>query len=43
MSGIAKAIKKVFKSKIFKAIVVVAAVWFTAGTATAYFAAPRPG
>ncbi len=43
MSGIARAIKKVFKSDIFKVIVVAAAVWFTAGTASAYFAAPEAG
>lgn len=43
MSGIAKAIKKVFKSNIFKTIVVAAAIWFTAGTASAYFAAPEAG
>jgi len=43
MSGIAKAIKKVFKSDVFKVIVVAAAVWFTAGTASAYFAAPEAG
>jgi len=43
MSGIAKAIKKVFSSSLFKVIVVAAAIWFTAGTATAYFAAPQAG
>jgi hypothetical protein len=51
MSGVVKSVKKVFKkvkkelerNKVLKTIVVAAAVWFTVGTATAYFAAPEAG
>jgi hypothetical protein len=47
MSGLVKSVKKVFKkivkSPIFKAIAIAAIVWFTAGTAAAYFAAPQAG
>lgn len=47
MSGVVKGLKKVFRklkeSKILKAIVVAAIVWFTVGTASAYFAAPQAG
>ena len=47
MSGLIKAVKKVFKkvvkSPIFKAIATAAIIYFTVGTATAYFAAPQLG
>lgn len=47
MSGLVKGVKKVFnkivKSPIFKAVAVAAIIWFTAGTAAAYFAAPSAG
>lgn len=54
MSGLVKAVKKVFKkvkkavksvlkSDIFKAVAVAAIVWFSVGTASAYFAAPNAG
>ena len=47
MSGIFKSVKKVFnklkESKIVKAVVIAAAIWFTAGAAMAYFAAPAAG
>lgn len=50
MSGIKKGLKKAFKkvkkvakSKIGKTILAGAAIWFTAGTASAYFAAPQAG
>ncbi len=47
MSGIAKGIKKVFKkvreSKLLKTIAIAAAIWFTVGTAQAYFAGPTQG
>ncbi len=46
MSGVAKAVKKVFK-KIkedpLKAIITIAVIWWTAGTAMNYFAAPELG
>ena len=47
MSGVTKSIKKVFKrvrkSKLLKTAIIGAAVWFTAGTASAYYAAPQAG
>ena len=47
MSGVVKAVKKVFKkikeNNVLKTIAVAAAVWFTVVTATAYFAAPEAG
>jgi len=46
MSGIpiiGKIFDAIMDSPVLKAVVVAAAVWFTAGTATAYFAAPQAG
>jgi hypothetical protein len=54
MSGLVKSIKKTFKkitkgvkkvlsSKVFQAVIVAAAIYFTVGAATAYFAAPAAG
>jgi len=44
MSGVVKTVKKAFKKNpVLTTIVVAAAVWFTAGTAAAYFAAPQAG
>lgn len=44
MSGIARTVKKAFKkSPILTTIVAAAAIWFTAGVASAYFSAASPG
>lgn len=40
---VGKAVKKLWKNKIVRAIVIAAAIYFTAGAAAAYFAAPAAG